>query len=168
MRPRYFAGILCAVLLFAACTAGCTSPLSSSPNAQTSPVGKSQMPGYPPDNPGSDPDPSLVPRYQPSVRIVSPENGSAAGWTYETKSALSNVRSFYNTQMAKLGYTIVAGTENSTENSWSVKYGKHNTTTILMRAARTPPSPIWAGYLPQPTDVTYFSFAPVNPGEEGP
>ena len=165
--PRYIAAALCAVLFLAVCTAGCTSPLGSSPSPQTSAsTGKTQNAGYPPDNAGTDPDPSLIPRYRPSVRLLSPDNGGGTGWAFETKSLLSNVKGFYSTEMAKRGYSV-AGTENSTENSWLVNYTKGNTT-ILIHAGRTPPSPIWKGYLPQLTNVTYFGFSPVNPGQEGP
>jgi hypothetical protein len=169
MRPslRYLAAVLCAVLLLAICTAGCTSPLTSSPSPQTSAGPEhSQNAGYPPDNAGSDPDPSLVPRYQPSVRLLSPENGGGTGWAFETKSPLSTVKAFYSAEMAKLGYTV-AGTENITQSNWSVKYVKDDTT-ILIHAGRTPPSPIWTGYLPQLTNVTYFGFSPVSAGQEGP
>jgi hypothetical protein len=172
-RPsRYLIAVLCAVLILVACTAGCTSSTTSSPSpasesGQTSAAaktGQSGTAGYPADNAGSDPDPSFVPRYKPSVRLDSP-NENSTGWSFETKDPLSSVKAFYSTQMVKLGYR--AGSENSTQNFWSVQYAKGNTT-ILIHAGSSSPSPIWGSYLPPLTNVTYFGFAKINPGEEGP
>lgn len=171
--PRYLIAAVCIVLILVACTAGCTSPTTSSPSpasgsGQASAVAKTRQSGttgYPADNAGSDPDPSVVPRYKPSVRLLSPDKNST-GWAFETNDSLSSVKAFYSSQMTKLGYNV-SGTENSTQTFWSVKYVKGNTT-ILIHAGRSAPSPIWNGYLPQSTNVTYFGFTPIKPGQEGP
>jgi len=170
---RYLMAALCAVLILVACTAGCTSSTTSSPSptsasgqaSAAAKTGQSGTAGYPADNAGSDPDPSVVPRYNPSVRLLSPDKNST-GWAFETKDPLSSVKAFYSAQMTKLGYSV-SGTENSTQTFWSVKYAKGNTT-ILIHAGTDSPSPIWADYLPQLTNVTYFGFAPITPGQEGP
>jgi hypothetical protein len=106
-----------------------------------------------------------VPRYQPSVRLLSPDKNST-GWAFETKDPLSSVKAFYSAQMTKLGYSV-SGTENSSQTYWSVNYAKGNTT-ILIHAGSSSPSPIWDGYLPPLTNVTYFGFSPTKPGQEGP
>jgi hypothetical protein len=170
---RYLIAALCAVLILVACTAGCTSSTTSSPSpasesGQTSAAaktGQSGTAGYPADNAGSDPDPSVVPRYQPSVRLLSPDK-NGTGWAFETKDPLSSVKAFYSAQMTKLGYSV-SGTENSTQTFWSVNYAKGNTT-ILIHAGSSSPSPIWDGYLPPLTNVTNFSFAKISPGQDGP
>ncbi len=173
-QSRYLIAALCAVMILVACTAGCTSSTTSSPSpssesgqaSATAKTGQSGTAGYPPDNSGSDPDPSVVPRYKPSVRLMSPEENVSTGWAFETKDPLSSVKAFYSTQMANLGYRVT-GTENSTQDYWSVNYAKNNTT-ILIHAGSSPPSPIWTGYLPPLTNVTYFGFSPIGPGQEGP
>jgi hypothetical protein len=164
-QSRYLIAALCAVLIVVACTAGCTSSTTKSgQTSATSKTGQSTA-GYPPDNAGSDPDPSFVPRYNPSVRLISPDENST-GWAFETKDPLSSVKAFYSTQMTKLGYRV-AGSENSTQDFWSVQYAKGNTT-ILIHAGSSSPSPIWTSYSPELTNVTYFGFAPISPGQEGP
>ncbi len=162
---RYLIAALCAALILVACTAGCTTSTTNSGNASvTAKTGQSTA-NYPPDNAGSDPDPSFAPRYTPSVRLISPDKNST-GWAFETKDSLSSVKEFYRTQMTKLGYRVT-GSENSTKDFWSAQYAKGNTT-LLIHAGSSSPSPIWAGYLPERTNVTYFGFAPITPGQEGP
>ena len=47
------------------------------------------------------------------------------------------------------------------------QYAKGNAT-ILIHVGSSSQSPIWSGYLPPLTNVTYFGFAPMFLGQEGP
>ncbi len=135
--PKYLVAALCGLMILVACTAGCTSSTTSpSPQASAS-VQPSAGPSdkftslY--DSRGSDPDPSAIPRYQPSVRVISPSNYST-GWVYHTKDSVSSVKAFYEAQMPKLGYRP-SDTDDNTSDGWSVSFAKGNAT-VLISAGR--------------------------------
>jgi hypothetical protein len=137
--PYVLAALSIIILLVIASTAGCTSSStspSSSPQASGSASTASSggqagnTAGYPRDSLGFDPDPSVMPRYTPSVRTIS-INYTDHGYTafqYETKDTLQQVTSFYQTSMAKLGYT--PNVSSNTTKSFFVKYDKNGRTVI--------------------------------------
>jgi archaellum component FlaF (FlaF/FlaG flagellin family) len=145
--PLVLAALSIIILLVVASTAGCTSSTTSSPSSspQASGAGASVAPsggqsgntlGYPADSSGFDPDPSIIPRYTPSVRTIS-INFTNHGYTafgYDTKDSLQQVSAFYQTQMAKLGYTSQVYS-NTTTQFW-VKYNKNGRTVIDMNINR--------------------------------
>lgn len=99
-KPKYVAAVSCIIIMvMIASTAGCTSSSTSS-NQQANKA-------------GSDPDPALVPVYSPSQRTGYEhiEGSAASTYYYVTDDSVSQVTSFYKTQMPKLGYTL-----NTTQN----------------------------------------------------
>jgi hypothetical protein len=136
-KPKYFAVASCIIIVVAiASTAGCTSSSTSS-NQQASPAASSGQAasGNPADTTGSDPDPSVMPRYNPSQRISynHMEGSYATSYLYTTNDTVSQVSSFYKTQMPKLGYTVNVTEERSDYSQ--INYQKHGKTVGMMLAS---------------------------------
>jgi hypothetical protein len=123
---------LCSLVILVACTAGCTSPAASpSPQASTSgetSTAQSSKFTKQYDSSGVDPNPSVLPRFEPSKRVISPSNYST-GWVYQTKESVSTVKAFYEAQMSKLGYSQL--TDENSSKLWSARFTKANDTFLI-------------------------------------
>jgi len=124
LKTKCVVAALCIVIMVVfASTAGCTS--SSTPSNQAS--------GNPTDaTKGSDPNPSVMPRYNSSQRteyMDYPDHGSTA-YTYETKDNVSKVSAFYKAQMPKLGYSVKVLEDRSDYSL--IKYQKDGKTVVGM------------------------------------
>ena len=133
-KPKYVVAVSCIVIMIIiASTAGCTSSSTSSNQQASQPASGGQAAsGYPPDTQGSDPNPSVMPRYNPSQRTDYadyPDHGSTS-YGYDTRDTMKQVSSFYQTQMPKLGYTVKV-IENRNDYSL-IKYQKDGKTVVGM------------------------------------
>lgn len=134
-KPKYVAAASCIIIMVViASTAGCTSSSTSS-NQQASQAasGGQAASGYPADITACcDPDPSVMPRYNPSQRTDYadyPDRGSTS-YGYDTRDTMSQVSSFYQTQMPKLGYTVKIDADRPDYSL--IKYQKNGKTVVGM------------------------------------
>jgi hypothetical protein len=94
--------VLAAALILITCVAGCTNPLSPSPE----PSAIVNATGAANDVKGKDlPD---VPRYTNSVRVSYQESNNSTTVVYQTNDSYSKVVDFYNSEMQNRGYQVSA------------------------------------------------------------